>query len=144
MDDWGAGRAVYCVACGQTSHFARPPVELKTSIGARRRLIGRCATCGQKISAFLSSEDGPTVHAVRVGTATKRELERASHLLEISQRAVVENVLREYLADFVTAELERLAAGGLITGKEHNRRQEQLAQPIESWTPPEQTKSLSE
>jgi len=57
--------------------------------------------------------------------------------LEISQRAIVENVLREHLGAFVDEELLRLNEAGVISGGELARRRRQLAEPIEHWTPPE-------
>lgn len=136
MEDFIGEVEPFCVFCGEKTQFAKPPAELRTRIGARRRLAGRCAECGHEISCFLPSEDGPTVHSVRVGESVWRELQRASALLEISQRAIVENVLSEHLDTFVEDELLDMERAGLIRRGERARRQRDLSQPIELWTRP--------
>ncbi|MHB1006521.1 MAG: hypothetical protein ACYC3S_12900 [Chloroflexota bacterium] len=131
------GKTVYCVNCREYVRFARPPVEVKTRIGARKRLVGVCDQCGSAISQFLPSECGPTAHSVRVGETVLRDLQRASFLLEVSQRAIVENILEEHLHAFVEGQLEKLERAGLIHHSERRRRQRELDRAIEGWVPPE-------
>lgn len=127
----------YCLNCGEYVRFEGEPITVKTRIGARRRLVGTCAECGYRVSRFLPSESGPTAHSVRVGAGVWREVQRASFLLEISQRAVAENVLREHLGAFVDGELLRLSEAGVISGSELARRRRELTRPIEEWAAPE-------
>src|SRR3989304_8194067 len=90
-------RPPYCQFCGTKTCFAESPVELKTRIGVRRRLAGRCFVCNSKVSLFLPSDAGATVHSVRVSKTILRELQRASNLLGVSQRVIVETILTEQL-----------------------------------------------
>lgn len=136
MDDLTTDKAPFCVFCGRKTDFTSPPIVLKSKIGARRRLAGRCDECGSQVSVFLPSENGPSVYSVRVGASIKWEIERAAALLDISQRAVVENIVDDHLKAFVEDELDRLEEGGLLTRRERTERQRELERPVEEWEPP--------
>jgi len=137
------GMIAYCLNCGEYVQFEGEPITVKTRIGARRRLVGICAECGHKVTRFLPSENGPTVHSVRVGATTLRGLQRASCLLELSQRAIVESILSEHLCAFVGDQLVELNRAGLIRGSELARRRRELAKPVEDWTPPERGRTAA-
>ena len=128
---------VYCLNCRETVAFAGEPVTVRTRVGARARLVGTCERCGSEVSRFLPSEDGPTAHNVRVGATILRELQRASSLTGISQRAVVESILDEQLAVFVETKLNELEQAKLISRSELWRRERELARPVEQWKEPE-------
>lgn len=128
----------FCLSCQKKTHFRKPPVEVKTRIGALRRLKGRCLACGKEVSLFLASDSGPTVHSVRVGEQVWQELQRASALLGIPQRAITENLVMDNLEEFVLHELSELERGGLIRPAERSRRERDLNKPIGQWQPPEQ------
>jgi hypothetical protein len=133
MDTLISDSIPFCVSCKQTTQFSAPPVVRQTRSGCRRRLSGRCARCGHMVSVFLSSETGPTVHSLKLGFRLKREIQLAATLLGLSQRAVAEKIVANYLQPFLREELSRMKTARLISEKEQAKRINQFDQAVREW-----------